>query len=186
MSALDELIGARSLAESELAEIRSKLEELRADLEVEEAAERALETLAQKGSERLSQLVKIGLKAIYGQDYQFKREGKALMVDDGDAESDLVDGHGGGLVDVVSTLLRVLALKQDRGGALKTVILDEPMRMVDQETALRAGLFLKTICQRLNLNVLMVTHRLGLAEEADATFTVLKVRGATVLKRKAQ
>lgn len=176
-----ELQGARKLIERELLSIEQKVVDVEAELRLESQCEEALEYLAQQGSDRLTRLVLIGLSVIYGSDYRFRRVGRDILVDDGHVEVDMIDGRGGGLTDVVSLLLRVLALRQGKGGALETLVLDEPLRSVDKETALRASGFLLKIAERMGVNVLMVTHRDELVEDADFVFAVRRRDGKTEL-----
>lgn len=154
-------------------------------LSIEEQVQSILEKLAERSSEaRLSTLLRAGIKFTYGSDYKFTREGKELIVSDSTAEADLFEGRGGGLVDIVALLLRILALKRGKGGRLQTLILDEPLRCVDRETALKASEFISALCDKLDINVLMTTHRQELEENADRVYVIDKVAGVTRVRRR--
>lgn len=174
---MSELQGARKLIERELLSIEQKIADTEGELRLESQCQEALEYLAQQGSDRLTRLLLVGLAVIYGSGYRFRRVGRDILVDDGYVEVDMIDGRGGGLTDVVSLLLRVLALRQGKGGALETLVLDEPLKSVDKETALRASAFLSKVVERMGVNVLMVTHRDELVGDADFVFSVSRMDG---------
>lgn len=175
---LDELAGMLRMTQQRLAEVQQRRMSLEADLTLERSAEGVLEQLAKRGSAQLESLLIAGLGAIYGPRYKFRRDGRNLMVDNGVVEVELSE-RGGGVTDVLALLLRVLALKQGHGGRIRTLILDEPLKSVDVETARRSSRFLRMLAERLGINVLMVTHRPELAEDATEVYRVTQEKGST-------
>ena len=83
-----------------------------------------------------------------------------------------VDGNGGGISDTTSVPLRLLLLvaSNKMGG---TVILDEAYKHVDGNKIEAVGEFLKTIADKLNLQIIMCTHHEKLKTYADTVHEVV-------------
>lgn len=180
MSKLVELNGMLRMSETRLRAAKTLRVQLEEELRIEQVVEGVLTELAKRGEAKLEQLVVSGLAAVYGPSYKFKRSGKNLLVDNGVVEVEISE-RGGGITDVVSLLLRVLAMVQGKGGSIRTLILDEPLKSVDAETARKMSKFLRLLTDRLGVNVLMVTHRMELTEAATEIYEVTQEAGSTKL-----
>ena len=93
-----------------------------------------------------------------------------------------MDARGGGLVDVISTALRLSILELYQPKIQGPVILDEPGKMISAEYASNFAYFLKEYCQRIGRQVIMITHNSALAEIADKSIQVSIKNGVSEVK----
>lgn len=77
------------------------------------------------------------------------------------------DSRGGGIVDVVALALRIALLETYRPKLNGPLILDEPGKHVSEEYIFKLSMFLKSITENFNRQVIMVTHNSHLMESAD-------------------
>ncbi|WP_018306306.1 hypothetical protein [Desulfitobacterium hafniense] len=98
-------------------------------------------------------------------------------------EIDPEEGHGGGLVDVVSMALRLSLLELARPKHEGPVILDEPGKMISQEYLPNVALFLKRYAEKTGRQIIMVTHHRVLADAADAAWYVWQENKVSRAKR---
>ncbi|GAB6098666.1 chromosome segregation ATPase [Halanaerocella petrolearia] len=83
------------------------------------------------------------------------------------------NARGGGIVDVVSLGLRVAILETLRRPKVAgPLVLDEPAKHVSQEYITNVAKFLKTINERFNRQIIIVTHQQHLGQIADQAFKV--------------
>ena len=82
-------------------------------------------------------------------------------------EEDLMDQNGGGVVDIVSTALRLIALQTYDPFIDGPIILDEPSKMVSNEFIPTLAEFLKTAGEDFGRQIILVTHNNYLASIAD-------------------
>ena len=136
-------------------------------------------------------LVTRALKAIFhDRDYKFivKQEIKrgqsstSFYLSENGMELDLEDEVGGGVVDVVSLVLRIALLILYKPAMCRLLILDEPCKMVGRSYASNVSRFLKQLTTELDLTVIMVTHSDILAEEADQIFKASNVDGVCLVE----
>lgn len=100
------------------------------------------------------------------------------IVKDGEVEvsGDSADAFGGAVTTVQSLLLRVILIYLRK---LRPVLfLDETLPAFDARYVLRAGDFLRRLCERMGLDVLLVTHNPTLVEAAHLAYRVEKRDGA--------
>ena len=86
-----------------------------------------------------------------------------------------MDGFGGGVSDSISVPLRLMVLKGSDTGDI--LILDEAFKHVDGNMVEKVGRFLKTIKEKLQTQIIMVTHHKGLLEYADRGFELKNENG---------
>lgn len=182
LNRLTELRGMLRMSRTQLDTIKKERLDVQDKMILEKKAEVVLQDLTKRGAERLVNLLIAGLQSIYGTSYTFRRDGAKLMVSDGGTEVELA-ARGGGITDVVSLLLRVLSLYQGKGGALRTLFLDEPLKSVDTTTAVRASRFFRVLAEKLGINVVMVSHRDDIIDDATDVYRVKRVSGKTQLSR---
>lgn len=92
-----------------------------------------------------------------------------------------IEEDGGGLVDVITTTLR-LAVSQIAVPAIPgPILMDEPMNQVSEEFLLRAAEMLKALSVRFNRQFIIVTHEPLLAAHADRVFRVSKPGASSVV-----
>jgi hypothetical protein len=91
------------------------------------------------------------------------------------------DAFGGAVSTVESVLLRILVMQ--RRGIRPLLLLDESLPAFDANYVINMGNFLSLLCERLGLDVLLVTHNPALVEAADRAYRVVKRSGATQYER---
>ena len=106
-------------------------------------------------------------------DLFFSRDGERI---------DPLSASGGGTVDVAAFALRVASWSMQRPRSRSTLILDEPFRYLSPDLLSRASEMLEQISNRLELQIIMVTHSEELAEAADKVFEVSIRKGRTEIK----
>jgi hypothetical protein len=90
--------------------------------------------------------------------------------DDGTIIKGVADSTFGGSVSTVeSILMRVLVLL--RRGLRPVLVLDEGLAAFDDDYAERIGKFLGALCDKLDMDILMVTHNRVLFQSAQRAYT---------------
>ena len=88
-----------------------------------------------------------------------------------------IDGFGGSVTTVQSVLLRIIVIV--RRGLRPLLILDEALPAFDADYIVGVGQFLKVLCDRLGIDILMVTHNQALVESVDRAYRIVRrLRGA--------
>ena len=130
-------------------------------------------------------LVTEALQAVFGDDFVFemvceisrnKPEVFFYVVKNG-RRSSLKDELGGGVVDIVSFVLRVVMWSLSNPRSIDTLILDEPGKFVSKDKLDLFGLMISEISKRLGLQFIIVTHERDLIEAADKAFCVVQKKG---------
>lgn len=185
---LDSMIAKKEVVEAALDKSQKELENYTAAALAQEKA-RALIQEAAVGTQRnlearLSTIVTMALKAVFGDEYTFEvqfdtKRGRTeclLLVKDREGNlTNPMDAHGGGLVDVVSFALRTAfwSITQTR----PLMILDEPLKFLSRDLVPRAADVIKKVSAELHIQVIMVSHIQEFIESADKAFVVEQESG---------
>jgi DNA repair exonuclease SbcCD ATPase subunit len=141
--------------------------------------------------EVIEQLVTEALQFLFGKSYEFKLENKIsrnqpetymYVVIDGQPNS-LKDELGGGVLDVVSVALRIVCWALNIENTEPILIFDEPLKFVSKDHMDALGEMLRSLSQLLKLQLIMVSHELGLIAIADRAYTVRMKQGVSELER---
>ena len=98
-----------------------------------------------------------------------------------EVESDSLDAFGGAVTTIQSLLLRIsLILKR---GLRPLLILDETFPAVDGDRVEILVGFLKVLCERLDMDILCITHDQSIAEGADIGYRIAPSVDGAKLKR---
>lgn len=184
--------------------LRSRERELVAEIaELERRVERVKQAAALLHSlsnlsreqlcEHLSRIVTTALQYVYGPDFRFEfelttdRRGNTkvdyYVVSNG-VRTRPQDARGGGVVDVVSIALRVGVLTLMNNPPLPgPIVLDEPGRHLDAESAVRLGEFLRFIAETTGRQVIVVTHHETIVPYAHAAYRVSQAQGVSNIER---
>lgn len=173
------LQAALELERKRARDAKETIANLTVELGWEKKAQAVLQKLTKATEGKLTKLLNAGLSVLYGKDYRIKRTGKGLNVSDGYVETPLIGGRGGGLAEVVGLLVRVMAIARGRGGEMRTLLVDEPLKGIDSETCTRAAGFLHEIAPKLGMNVVIITRQDEFKEFADGIYEVKRVDGKT-------
>lgn len=171
---------------------QKRVDELNKELNVIERAQEICNAVARDTQSMLSvkadDIVNLCLSICYPRQYHFHLDFETVrgksevrfrfydLVNDTEVE-DIMNVTGGGLTDVVSIALRLVAYSlSDTDNVL---ILDEPCKFVSADLRDKVGEMLSTISHNLNLQIICVTHIEELKEHSDKQFVVKKINGVS-------
>ncbi|MBT9258232.1 MAG: hypothetical protein KM310_00535 [Clostridiales bacterium] len=178
----------RELLQKQLRDAETARENAEKEAEILATAQELLQTAARVALEdarnRVEGLLTEALSAVFGEgrltarlaldERADRREARVLVGAPGpDGEihfTEPMDGHGGGVVDVLSTAFRVLMLQVE--GKDAPLLLDEPGKHISAQYAPAFAAFLRGISETLSQQILMVTHEEALSEVADRAWRV--------------
>ena len=130
---------------------------------------------------KVESLVTLVLQSVFGTDVFFelelltkrnKTEINPIFKKSGFAFNPELES-GGGMIDIASLALRIVLQSLESKDPRQLIVLDEPCRCLGQGRATkRVGKMLKMISEKMQIQIIMVTHNQGLAENADKTFAV--------------
>ncbi len=160
--------------------------------------EAALATLLQQTSaanlKAIEDLITSGLQAVFDDlalsfSFEVKTERgqqslTPVIASHGVVAGPILDSHGGGPAQVVALLLRLLTVH--RLGLHPLVVLDESLNMVSDQYIANCATFLKGLCSRLGLTLLLVTHKPSFAQEATRAYEIRSSPDGAVLVEVAQ
>lgn len=161
--------------EAQIAEIHQKKE---MNVKALAVLDKAVQIVSANGIGAIETTVSDGLKLVFDKDIKFVIERKEgvrgesyqLLVQEGEVSGPPMDTKGGGVVNVISFLLRIIMIQ--RFGLAPVVVLDESFNNVSQHYLGRVSNMLHTLCQNYGYTVLAITQAPKLAESADVVYTV--------------
>lgn len=185
----------RDLLEKQLEEQKSSLEVIASRMDTYQKVIILLQKTSDYARSQMKQTIEYivtnALQVVFAQDIRFEVElgtragaptAEFFVVDAAGLRYKPMDARGGGLVDVISTALRLSILELYQPKLEGPVILDEPGKMVSAEYAANFAYFLKEYCQRIGRQVIMITHNSALAEIADKSIQVSIKNGVSEVK----
>ena len=96
--------------------------------------------------------------------------------DNGDViEGSSLDGFGGAVSTVQSILLRLAIIF--RRGLRPVLFLDETLPAFDERYVHNMAAFLKTLCKRMGVDILLVTHNPTLVDAGDRAYRIKRDKG---------
>lgn len=138
-----DLIGRRNTARTSLVEAEDELDEAEDELIATRAAQGVLqsiaETIQQKASSKIAQIVTRCLSAVFDDPYAFrivceqkrgKTEARLVFVRDGHELDNPEFDVGGGCIDVAAFALRLASLLLSRPPTRRLLVLDEPFKCI--------------------------------------------------------
>jgi len=87
-------------------------------------------------------------------------------------KDDSITGFGGSVTTVQSVLFRIIVIL--RRGLRPLMLLDEALPAFDPKYSVNVGEFLKALCKRTGLDILLVTHNLALAESVENSYRIVR------------
>lgn len=173
--------------DSDLTINQNKLQVLNNRIRLLEQAQAFLQKIAQDTQSQLKfqieDIVNLALETCFPNEYVFQLQ---FTIARGKTDAELVflsqktnrpidpmNASGGGVVDLTSFALRI-ALYALEQGIDNVIILDEPFRFISRDLQVRAGEILKTLSEKLGLQILMVTHIGEMIDIANKVFEVKK------------
>lgn len=176
-------------------EKQSQISLMNQKLRLLEEAQVFLQKVAQETQQQLKfqieDVVNLALETCFPGEYEFEI---LFNVSRGKTDAELVfksqktgkkidpmNASGGGVVDLTAFALRISSYALEQGTD-NVIILDEPFRFISRDLQQRAGEILKTLSEKLNLQIILVTHIPELIDVADKVFIVKKVDGVSQIK----
>lgn len=92
-----------------------------------------------------------------------------------------LEGFGGAVSTVQSVLLRLALIV--RRGLRPVLFLDESLPAFDERYVLNMAAFLKTLCRKMGVDILLVTHNPALVDAADRAYRIKRDRGFSTFQR---
>jgi len=172
--------------ESRKKEITECLDELREKSDIIDKAASLIQKVAQETQSNIvfhiGNIVDKALETVFQDEYKFnfnfvqkrgKVEAEYFLIRNDGTEVDIINGAGGGVIDIVSFALRI-AVWTLSNNVQNVIVLDEPFRFLSQDLQERAGEILKELSDKLKLQFIIVTHNDKLMNYADKLFVIEK------------
>lgn len=160
--------------------------ELQTTLDSQMFVQAVAESVQSQLSSKIDNIVNLGLATCFP-DYTFEMKyvpsrGKTevqFIVKDGKDVIDPMIQCGGGLVDVLCFCLRIAVYSISNVNNI--IVFDEPFRFVSKNLRGKVSDLLYTLCDKLNLQLIEVTHIEELAENSNSKITIRKRNGVSEL-----
>jgi hypothetical protein len=128
---------------------------------------------------KLESLVQSLLESVFGNkytfiiefDYSLNKTSCSFYLEQDENKQEIIYGNGGGLIDILTIALRVSLWCLS--GTEKVLILDEPMKWVSLNRRKFVVDFLKDICEKLGLQIIMVKSHNDETEYENANIIFL-------------
>jgi ABC-type glutathione transport system ATPase component len=201
-SRLDRVLGRRDELRARLARSQAEVARLEAEEEVADLASGVIRTLIDNevsaSVKAVEELLTEGLQVVFDdQDLSVRAD---VDVQRGKVSVDFVtvqkhpngtvteglsrESNGGAVTTVQSILLRIIVAK--RRGLRSVIFMDETLPAFDSKYVVNMAAFVKTLCERLGVDILLVCHHQPAMEEAADTayrIHVNKADGAATFRR---
>jgi len=168
---------------------KQRLEEIKTETETLLKSQSVLQEVAKEVQSKLSvkidSIVNLGLATCFGDEYKFelryvsargKTEVEFVLLQN-DKEIDPMGQCGGGLTDILVFCLRVAVFNISHTDDM--MIFDEPFRFVSKGFREKVAELVHTLSERLNIQIIEVTHIDELMESSDKQFVIKKIKGVS-------
>ena len=175
----EELLKSRK---QRLEEIKTETEEVLKSISVCQSV--ATEVQKQL-SVKIDTIVNLALATCFGDEYTFKlnyvpargkTEVEFLLLQNG-KEIDPMNQNGGGLIDILCFALRVAVFNISHTDDV--MVFDEPFRFVSKGLREKVAEVVHTFSERLNIQIVEVTHVEELMDNSDRRFVIKKINGVS-------
>ena len=160
--------------------------------ETSETLKKIFEKLNKKSIEGVENLVSYALNSIWDDRvYQFKiiskergasSTNKFVLIKNG-IEVDIMDGSGGGLVDIVALILRLIYTLKAKPTLKPVLFLDEPFQHASVDYHEKIGALLTELIDKLGLTIVMVTHTPIIENYATKIYTLVETSEDSVVSK---
>jgi ABC-type oligopeptide transport system ATPase subunit len=94
---------------------------------------------------------------------------------------DIINSFGGGIADIISILQRIIFIYQF--DTAKILVLDEAGKWISNCMQNKFGKFLRDVSHQLGIQIILITHKDNMVEEADNVVRVTKVGDCSVIEQ---
>ncbi len=128
----------------------------------------------------LAAIVSEGLSQVFGETLEVKIEASTRadmsaihfrLIKNGN-EEDIMEGQGGGYINIIAFLLRVLLILAARPLLRRLLVLDEPFAMVSPEFRHSTAEMVDALVERLDFQMIMITQEWEYVDMADVAIKV--------------
>lgn len=179
--------GIKSQLQKDINDCCAKKERLENKMKLLEQAQIFLQKVAQETQEHLKfqveDIVNLALETCFPGEYSFqilfniargKTDAELVFLDQKTGRQvDPMNASGGGVVDLTTFALRIACYALEQGTD-NVIVLDEPFRFLSRDLQQRAGEILRTLADKMNIQIIMVSHIGEIIDVADKVFTVKK------------
>jgi len=172
-----------------LAQRKQRLEEIKTETEEVLKSISVCQNVATEVQKQLSvkidTIVNLALATCFGDEYTFKlnyvpargkTEVEFLLLQNG-KEIDPMNQNGGGLIDILCFALRVAVFNISHTDDV--MVFDEPFRFVSKGLREKVAEVVHTFSERLNIQIVEVTHVEELMDNSDRRFIIKKINGVS-------
>lgn len=191
-SQADRLVGARDALVRQKEATKQTIKHLLAEVELLALVQGALRTLIDQevttGVQAVEKLLTEGLQTVFtDQDLTVTSE---VNVSRGKVSVDLLTNHtrpdgtvirgmtndafGGAVATVQSVLLRIIVMRRRKLRPL--LLLDESLPAFDSNYVHNMGAFMALVCERLGIDVLLVTHNPAMIEASHKAYRIVRTK----------
>lgn len=139
----------------------------------DERQEKVLNTIQEIASLGLSQVFDEPIELILKQVVKARRVEMVVNIKTGELETSIMEARGGGLAAVAGFLLRVCVLLFTPE-ARRLMFLDEVFAHLSEDYIERMAEFLRELCDKKDLQIILVTHQPEFAEAAEKVYRIEK------------
>lgn len=181
---LEQQKGKKYQLEKSIIDMKKNVLFLRKDINRHEQARELIKEAGLKTQQQLqyhiSDITSLALSSVFNDPYELvaefvekrnKTECELSFERDGE-RMDPMDATGGGAVDVASFALRIASWSMKTPKGNNTIILDEPLKNLDETRQEKGSIMLKEISKKLGIQFIIVTHEDILTSYADKIFEV--------------
>ena len=135
-------------------------------------------------------LITMAIRSVFDRDFQFKLmlerkrnklECRPVIIED-EHEYNPEQDMGGGLIDVISFAWRIVLWTMEQPRSRNVIVLDEPMKNMGDLVSL-GGKMLKEISNKLNIQLIIITHDQELMEFGDTSYLFTHKDGMTDVRQ---
>lgn len=180
----DNLVAKKANALNDLRKSKRQIKKLNKKFKDHEKARIVITEIARvtqnEIKERIEKLVTLSIKSVFDdRDFSFKmrfeRKNNRLyaipIVMEHGEEYDPEEDMGGGLIDIISLSSEIVLWHMEDPRKRNIIIIDEPFRFTG-ELVTKAGYMLKYISEKLDLQILMISHEDELINFCDRVYKV--------------
>jgi DNA repair exonuclease SbcCD ATPase subunit len=156
--------------------------------------DRCIQIISANGIGKIESIVSDGLRRVFNDptltlvvEKKSQARGnvyRLLVQKDGGEPYDPMNSYGGGVVNVIALLLRLILIKRFK--LAKLIVLDEQFNNVSAEYLPTVSALLKTLTDKHGYTILAVTHQPILADAADSVYQVIVETGKPPVLHKVE
>jgi ABC-type uncharacterized transport system YnjBCD ATPase subunit len=177
-------VALRDSLKEEITSLKSKGGKLSEDIEVLEKVSILFQQLSSLKKKELQKkvetLIGYGLKVIFQEDIKFIIESEIkgnnisfeFKLESNGQQTGIFDCRGGGIISVISYLLRVLMLIMIKPSLRKLLVLDEPFSMLSESYRENMKSLLSVLSEKTGIQHIIVTHLPEIAVCGDVQYEV--------------